>query len=90
MSLYYWSGVHFLSSYDNGIECCKTKTLKYLFILRWFQGFDWEGLAEMTLQPPFRRVISSPSDKSNFDHYASEIEQPPDELSGWDEDFWAK
>jgi len=54
---------------------------------KWFQGFDWEGLAEMNVPPPFKRVITSPSDKSNFDHYPSEIEQPPDELSGWDEDF---
>ena len=56
-----------------------------MMFCRWFQGFDWEGLKNQELQPPFKR--NCPNDSSNFDHYDEEIEEPPDELSGWDEDF---
>lgn len=59
----------------------------YVECLRWFQGFDWEGLKEGTLAPPFQQFVAAPNDSRNFDHYPEEIEPPPDELSGWDEDF---
>lgn len=54
---------------------------------RWFQGFDWEGLRKMTLVPPFKQKVHSPSDAGNFDKYPDDTEQPEDETSGWDEDF---
>lgn len=41
----------------------------------------------MTLVPPFKQKVHSPTDACNFDNYPGEIEMPPDELSGWDEDF---
>lgn len=28
-------------------------------------------------------------DMSNFDSFPSELNFPPDEFSGWDDDFWA-
>ena len=32
--------------------------------------------------------VKGPADYSNFDHYPKSLEVPPDELSGWDADFW--
>ncbi|KAL3185611.1 hypothetical protein MRX96_028878 [Rhipicephalus microplus] len=54
---------------------------------KWFQGFDWDGLQARTLQPPFEPQIRGPADSSNFDVYPRNFEIPPDETSGWDEDF---
>ena len=51
------------------------------------QGFDWEGLASMTLTPPIKPSVSGPSDTSNFDKYPRDEAIPADELSGWDKDF---
>ncbi|XP_078658903.1 cGMP-dependent protein kinase 1-like [Branchiostoma floridae x Branchiostoma belcheri] len=56
---------------------------------KWFHGFDWEGLNNMTMSPPgpLKRKINGPFDASNFDPYPDDNENPPDELSGWDADF---
>ena len=31
--------------------------------------------------------VKSATDYSNFDHYAKDMDVPPDDLSGWDENF---
>lgn len=54
---------------------------------KWFQGFNWEGLRYRTLTPPIVPHVENATDTSNFDTFPHEFELPPDELSGWDEDF---
>jgi len=55
---------------------------------RWFEGFDWEGLQKRTMIPPIIPNVRGPTDTSNFDHFPPNQEDaPPDDLSGWDEDF---
>ncbi|XP_037084282.1 uncharacterized protein LOC119104666 [Pollicipes pollicipes] len=54
---------------------------------KWFQGFDWEGLRCRSLTPPIIPQVKGPTDASNFDCYSRDLETPPDELSGWDDDF---
>ncbi|XP_052263160.1 cGMP-dependent protein kinase 1-like isoform X1 [Dreissena polymorpha] len=63
---------------------------------KWFQGFDWTGLANRAMVPPLVpkdqtlhdwKKVKGPADYSNFDHYPKSLEVPPDELSGWDADF---
>ncbi|TNN71724.1 cGMP-dependent protein kinase 2 [Liparis tanakae] len=54
---------------------------------RWFNGFNWEGLKDMTLQSPLKRELTGPTDHSYFDSYPPDEESPPDEQSGWDVDF---
>ncbi|XP_041922412.1 LOW QUALITY PROTEIN: cGMP-dependent protein kinase 2 [Alosa sapidissima] len=54
---------------------------------KWFQGFNWEGLRRGKLASPLRRELKGPLDHSHFDMFPPELEQPPDELSGWDKDF---
>ena len=72
------------------------KTLPVLFScfsillphFRWFQGFDWEGLEKMNIaNTPLRRKVLNSRDTSNFDRYTGDVVMPPDELSGWDDDF---
>lgn len=58
-----------------------------LSINRWFAGFDWDGLANLTLTPPILQPVSGPLDYSNFDNFPMETDFPDDELSGWDEGF---
>nr|XP_006630513.1 PREDICTED: cGMP-dependent protein kinase 2-like isoform X1 [Lepisosteus oculatus] len=54
---------------------------------KWFQGFNWEGLRRRKLSSPLKRELKGPMDYSNFDIFPPELEEPPDELSGWDKDF---
>uniref|UniRef100_A0A1A9W6T0 cGMP-dependent protein kinase n=1 Tax=Glossina brevipalpis TaxID=37001 RepID=A0A1A9W6T0_9MUSC len=54
---------------------------------KWFLGFDWDGLRNQLLIPPFIRPITGPTDTSYFDKFSIDVCEPPDELSGWDADF---
>lgn len=53
-------------------------------VYRWFQGFDWDKLANLSLTPPFSQSINGPLDISNFDYFEKENESTADEVSGWD------
>ncbi|XP_029496623.1 cGMP-dependent protein kinase 2-like [Oncorhynchus nerka] len=54
---------------------------------KWFQGFNGEGLRCQKLISPLKRELKGPMDHSHFDIFPPELEEPPDELSGWDKDF---
>ncbi|BFZ03491.1 hypothetical protein BsWGS_06530 [Bradybaena similaris] len=54
---------------------------------KWFQGFDWDGLMNLTLTPPITPKVRSATDTSNFDSYPRDMDIAADELSGWDADF---
>ncbi|XP_032519236.2 cGMP-dependent protein kinase, isozyme 2 forms cD5/T2 isoform X1 [Danaus plexippus] len=55
---------------------------------KWFDGFNWEGLAQRTLDPPITPVVKSAVDTHNFDQYPPDADEPPpDDLSGWDSTF---
>ncbi|XP_036321218.1 cGMP-dependent protein kinase, isozyme 1-like [Rhagoletis pomonella] len=54
---------------------------------KWFLGFDWDGLEQQLLIPPFVRPIAHPTDTMYFDKFPCDPEEPPDEFSGWDADF---
>ncbi|XP_055708893.1 cGMP-dependent protein kinase, isozyme 1 isoform X2 [Phlebotomus papatasi] len=54
---------------------------------KWFQGFDWDGLVNLTLEAPIVQPVEGPLDVSNFDKFPIDSEIPPDECSGWDADF---
>uniref|UniRef100_A0A3B5ANU6 cGMP-dependent protein kinase n=1 Tax=Stegastes partitus TaxID=144197 RepID=A0A3B5ANU6_9TELE len=59
-----------------------------LFVFRWFEGFNWEGLRKGTLTPPTTPDVSSATDTSNFDSFPEDADEPPpDDNSGWDYDF---
>ncbi|XP_055539096.1 cGMP-dependent protein kinase, isozyme 2 forms cD5/T2 isoform X1 [Wyeomyia smithii] len=55
---------------------------------KWFDGFYWEGLRNRTLPPPILPKVLSVVDTTNFDDYPADPDgPPPDDLSGWDEEF---
>ncbi|XP_051897493.1 cGMP-dependent protein kinase 2 [Pristis pectinata] len=54
---------------------------------KWFQGFDWEGLRTRKMKSSLKRELKGPTDHSHFDSFCRDHEEPPDEFSGWDEDF---
>lgn len=59
-----------------------------IFLFRWFDGFNWEGLRSRTLEPPIMPRVQSATDTTNFDEYPPDSDPPPpDDLSGWDNDF---
>ncbi|XP_053695892.1 cGMP-dependent protein kinase 1 [Sabethes cyaneus] len=53
----------------------------------WFAGFEWQRLKDRTLLAPLVRPIQSDTDLSNFDEYPKDLDEPPDETSGWDINF---
>ncbi|XP_053559205.1 cGMP-dependent protein kinase 2 [Bombina bombina] len=54
---------------------------------RWFSGFNYEGLGARSLPSPLKPQLEGPTDHRYFDSYPPDDEIPPDELSGWDQDF---
>ncbi|XP_068089751.1 cGMP-dependent protein kinase 2 isoform X2 [Hyperolius riggenbachi] len=54
---------------------------------RWFHGFNWDGLRSRSLPSPLKQKLDGPMDHSYFDSYPANDEIPPDEMSGWDQDF---
>lgn len=55
---------------------------------KWFDGFNWEGLRGRTLSPPIMPKVRGVTDTSNFDDYPGDADgAPPDDLTGWDNDF---
>jgi hypothetical protein len=54
---------------------------------RWFQGFDFESLSNLTLKPPQISYVNGPLDLSNFDTFPPDNENAQEETSGWDENF---
>ncbi|KAG9480562.1 hypothetical protein GDO78_012177 [Eleutherodactylus coqui] len=54
---------------------------------RWFNGFNWEGLSLRSLPSPLKPELDGPADHSYFDNYPPDNDVPPDEMSGWDQDF---
>lgn len=60
--------------------------MNYLKIgfFRWFQGFDWDGLSNLTLLPPIIHPLRNPLDTAYFDVFPVDTEIPPNEFSGWD------
>uniref|UniRef100_A0A8C7L1D1 cGMP-dependent protein kinase n=1 Tax=Oncorhynchus kisutch TaxID=8019 RepID=A0A8C7L1D1_ONCKI len=55
---------------------------------KWFEGFNGEGLRKGTLTPPIIPNVTSSTDTSNFDSFPEDNEDPPpDDNSGWDNDF---
>lgn len=62
--------------------------LIFFSLFRWFDGFYWEGLRTRTLTPPILPTVNTVTDTTNFDDYPPDAEaMPPDDLSGWDENF---
>lgn len=55
----------------------------------WFASpaFDWRALRARTIVTQLRRPIESAVDLQNFEVFAAEREEPPDETSGWDVNF---
>ncbi|KAL0126993.1 hypothetical protein PUN28_005375 [Cardiocondyla obscurior] len=55
---------------------------------KWFDGFNWEGLKTRTLEPPILPRVQGATDTANFDAYPADSDPPPpDDISGWDNDF---
>ncbi|CAL1674649.1 unnamed protein product [Lasius platythorax] len=55
---------------------------------KWFDGFNWEGLRTRTLEPPILPRVQGATDTTNFDAYPADSDPPPpDDISGWDNDF---
>lgn len=68
-----------LGSQKDGIQAIREN--------QWFTGFDFNSLQAGQLRAPIRRVLQSRIDTQYFDAYQKDTDIPPDELSGWDEDF---
>ncbi|XP_034534332.1 cGMP-dependent protein kinase 1-like [Notolabrus celidotus] len=55
---------------------------------KWFEGFNWDGLRQGTMDSPFTPAVEGPLDNRNFDFFPEDADDPPpDEESGWDLEF---
>ncbi|XP_029921121.1 cGMP-dependent protein kinase 1-like isoform X7 [Myripristis murdjan] len=55
---------------------------------KWFEGFNWEGLRQGTIDSPFTPTVDGPLDSRNFDCFPEDTsDPPPDDESGWDLEF---
>lgn len=54
---------------------------------RWFKGFEWEKLYAKTLRAPWIPRLKNNTDTSYFDHIPGDNDIPPDDFSGWDDNF---
>uniref|UniRef100_A0A8D3AAG0 cGMP-dependent protein kinase n=1 Tax=Scophthalmus maximus TaxID=52904 RepID=A0A8D3AAG0_SCOMX len=67
------------------------RSLPYAFCARmrlWFEGFNWDGLRQGTIDSPFTPTLNGPLDNRNFDYFPEDTDDPPpDEESGWDLEF---
>ncbi|KAM7392369.1 hypothetical protein PAMA_007468 [Pampus argenteus] len=55
---------------------------------KWFEGFNWDGLRQGTIDSPFTPTVDGPLDNRNFDYFPEDTDDPPpDEESGWDAEF---
>eukprot|EP00440_Ansanella_granifera_P046908 gb/GFBE01050792.1/.p1 GENE.gb/GFBE01050792.1/~~gb/GFBE01050792.1/.p1 ORF type:complete len:800 (+),score=173.92 gb/GFBE01050792.1/:1-2400(+) len=57
---------------------------------KWYAGFDYIAMKKQSLKPPFKPVVASPTDRSNF--FADPEDKPRDvpyenPRNGWDEYF---
>lgn len=73
-----------LGYHRNGIENIKKH--------RWFQGFDWEGLASQKMVPPPITTVNGPLDLQNFDTFPIDEDfdlkgDASTSSTDWDADF---
>nr|XP_012147410.1 PREDICTED: cGMP-dependent protein kinase, isozyme 1-like isoform X2 [Megachile rotundata] len=54
---------------------------------RWFNGFNWQALQRLRMPAPIVPTVRSPIDTRNFERYPPDRNVPPDEFSGWDDNF---
>ncbi|KAL3316122.1 hypothetical protein Ciccas_005236 [Cichlidogyrus casuarinus] len=54
---------------------------------KYFQGFDWEGIAKQTMTSPLKYKVNSALDVSNFDNFPMTDIRASIEDSGWDVTF---
>lgn len=54
---------------------------------KWFLGLDWQKLVRCEISSPFKPKLKGPIDTIYFDHFKRDTDNPPEELSGWDEKF---
>jgi len=47
----------------------------------WFKGFDWDGLYDKRLEPPYKPTIKDQFDKSNFGNKQSSLQPDPFDAS---------
>jgi len=58
---------------------------------KWYAGFNWEELASLSMDPPYKPLVASSTDLSNFHvdmRHAPHVVEYMDDGSGWDKD-WA-
>ena len=57
---------------------------------KWYASFGWDAMENMTLDPPYKPVVKSKKDISNFSARKEDMPKQVeyhDDGSGWDKDF---
>jgi len=57
---------------------------------RWYQGFEWQAMETLELEPPYKPTVKSKKDIANFTARKEDMPKTveyKDDGSGWDKDF---
>jgi cGMP-dependent protein kinase len=57
---------------------------------KWFEGFDWTSMSELSLEAPYKPVVKSPKDLANFSARKEDMPRQieyVDPGTGWDKQF---
>ncbi|KAK4879698.1 hypothetical protein RN001_007844 [Aquatica leii] len=60
---------------------CQKESTQAIRDHRWFTDLNWEQLQSGNLKTPFKRTLK------NFGNFPKDTDIPPDEMSGWDDNF---
>lgn len=55
--------------------------------MQWLNDFEWDRLEARKFIAPLILQVKNNTDMTNFDDYPKDHDEPPDEMSGWDNDF---
>ena len=75
------------SSFSISLTIPSDTVFAIILRFRWFMGFDWEALRARAMEAPIVPKVTNPSDSRNFDNYSEDLDEAPEELSGWDQGF---
>ncbi|KAG5882994.1 hypothetical protein JTB14_004333 [Gonioctena quinquepunctata] len=68
-----------LGCLKNGVEAIRKHP--------WYSNFEWDKLANLELEPPYKPQLSNNTDTRYFDRFPDEKDVPEDDFSEWANEF---
>lgn len=66
---------------------CQKGGVKAIMANAWYGDFDWDKFRSLEMEPPYRPTLSNNTDTKYFDKFNTDLSDPPEDFSDWDQDF---